>query len=147
VPMRGDFPTRSFARSRDRGEQLPQETVERELLSPGDRVLRPSSRPRGVPVAGGPHDWGLFGPDSVSWRVHSSPVLLVGGLRALIIQHMRRMAGIDRNRLIYLGARAGTRTAGAVMRVRIFDRMGASLVGRRTVTLPRQARGAAKHYA
>jgi uncharacterized protein (DUF2236 family) len=300
------------------------------VLSPVDRVLRPSTRPRGVPVAAGPHDWGLFGPNSVSWRVHSSPVLLVGGLRALIIQslnplamagiaqhsdylrrplsrlrrtaeyvatvvygdtpsarraaemvrrihthvkgvdpisgspysaedietklwvhcvevhsflaayrayggrlsdeeqdaylaeqvaaaelmeiprelapasraaygdffeymrpnlcvseasrdaielvvdpplmrelvahqvslrtmataavaitprYMRRMAGIDRNRLIYLGAGAGTRTAGVVMRARIFDRMGAGLVGRRTVTLSRQALAAAKQYA
>jgi uncharacterized protein (DUF2236 family) len=47
----------------------------------------------------GPHDWGLFGPDSVSWRVHSSPVLLVGGLRALIIQSLNplAMAGIDQH--------------------------------------------------
>jgi uncharacterized protein (DUF2236 family) len=62
-------------------------------------VLKPSSRPRGVPVPAGPHDWGLFGPDSVSWRVHSSPVLLVGGLRALIIQSLNplAMAGIDQH--------------------------------------------------
>lgn len=295
--------------------------------SPVDRVLKPSARPRGVPVPAGPHDWGLFGPESVSWRVHSNPVLLVGGLRALIIQslnplamagidqhsdylrrplsrlrrtaeyvatvvygdtataeragelvrkihtrvkgidpitgslysaddtqtklwvhcvevhsflaayraygarmdgaeqdtylaeqaraaelmgipaelvpasrtayrdffefmrpslcvseasrdaielvidppktrellphqaslrmmasaavaitprHMRRMAGIDRSRLVYLGAGAGTRTAGVVMRARIFDSIGASLVGRRTVTLPRAAKAAAK---
>jgi uncharacterized protein (DUF2236 family) len=47
----------------------------------------------------GPHDWGLFGPTSVSWRVHSSPVLLVGGLRALIIQSLNplAMAGIDQH--------------------------------------------------
>jgi uncharacterized protein (DUF2236 family) len=69
---------------------------EREVLSPTDRVLGPSVRPRGVPVAAGAHDWGLFGPGSVSWRVHSSPVLLVGGLRALIIQSLNplAMAGI-----------------------------------------------------
>jgi uncharacterized protein (DUF2236 family) len=72
---------------------------EREVLSPADRVLGPSARPRGVPVAAGPHDWGLFGPGSVSWRVHSSPVLLVGGLRALIIQSLNplAMAGIARH--------------------------------------------------
>jgi uncharacterized protein (DUF2236 family) len=59
----------------------------------------PSIRPRGVPVPAGPHDWGLFGPDSISWRVHSSPVLLVGGLRALIAQslHPLAMAGIDQH--------------------------------------------------
>ena len=295
--------------------------------SPAERVLGPSGRPRGVPVPAGPHDWGLFGPDSISWRVHSSPVLLVGGLRALIVQslnplamagidqhsdylarplsrlrrtaeyvatvvygdtptaeragamvrkihsrvngmdpitgssysagdtetklwvhcvevhsflaayrtyggklsdeeqdaylaeqvraaelmalpadlvpasraafrdffdymrphlcvsqasqdaihlvvdppktrellphqislrmmasaavaitprHMRRMAGIERSRLVYAGAAAGTRTAGVVMGARVFDRMGASLVGRRTVSLPRAAKAAAK---
>ena len=58
-----------------------------------------AKRPRrggGVPIPAGPHDWGLFGPGSVSWRVHSSPVLLVGGLRALIIQsfHPLAIAGI-----------------------------------------------------
>lgn len=57
---------------------------------------RPSSRPGGVVTAAGPHDWGLFGPQSVSWRVHSSAVLLVGGLRALLIQSLNplAMAGI-----------------------------------------------------
>ncbi|MGA8217237.1 MAG: oxygenase MpaB family protein [Solirubrobacterales bacterium] len=67
--------------------------------SPIDRVLAPSARPRGVLIPAGPHDWGLFGPDSISWRVHSNPVLLVGGLRALIIQSLNplAMAGIDQH--------------------------------------------------
>jgi uncharacterized protein (DUF2236 family) len=67
--------------------------------SPADRALKPSAKPRGVPVPAGPHDWGLFGPDSISWRVHSNPVLLVGGLRALIIQSLNplAMAGIDQH--------------------------------------------------
>ncbi len=297
--------------------------------NPADSVLKPSTRPRGVPVPAGPHDWGLFGPSSISWRVHSNPVLLVGGLRALAIQslnplamagidqhsdyltrplsrlrrtaeyvatvvygdstsarraaemverlhsrvhgvepitespysaadtetklwvhcvevhsflaayraygarmdaaeqdaylaeqvsaaelmgiprelvpssragyrdffefmrprlcvseasqdaihlvidppktrellphqislrmmaaaavaitprYMRRMAGIERSRLVYLGAAAGTRTAGVVVRARIFDRMGGSLVGPRTVALPRAAKAAAKAH-
>jgi uncharacterized protein (DUF2236 family) len=61
-------------------------------------VLKPT-RPRGLPVPAGPHDWGLFGPDSISWRIHSSPVLLVGGLRALIVQSLNplAMAGIDQH--------------------------------------------------
>jgi uncharacterized protein (DUF2236 family) len=292
-------------------------------------VLEPSLRPRGLPVPAGPHDWGYFGPASISWRVHSNPVLLVGGLRALVIQslnplamagidqhsdylerplsrlrrtaeyvativygdspsarraagmverlhsrvkgvdpitgspysaadvetklwvhcvevhsflaayrayggkmsdaeqdaylaeqvraaqlmglpselvpssragfrdffeymrpglcvseaardaielvvnppktrellphqvslrmmasaavaitprYMRRMAGVERSRLIYLGAAAGTRTAGVVMRARIFDPLGGNLVGRRTVTLPRAAQAAAKQH-
>jgi uncharacterized protein (DUF2236 family) len=304
-----------------------QQLTTREVAqSPAERVL-PPGRSRGIPVPAGPHDWGLFGPDSISWRIHSSPVLLVGGLRALIIQslnplamagidqhsdylrrplsrlrrtaeyvatvvygdtptaeragemvrriqsrvrgtdpitgspysaddietklwvhcvevhsflaayrtyggrlsdeeqdaylaeqvraaelmalpaelvpasraayrdffeymrprlcvstasqdaihlvvdppktrellphqvslrmmasaavaitpgYMRRMAGVERSRLVYAGARAGTRAAGVVMRARIFDRMGAGLVGRRTVSLPRAALAAAK---
>lgn len=31
-------------------------------------------------------DLGYFGPDSVTWRLHSEPVSLVGGLRALLLQ-------------------------------------------------------------
>lgn len=56
-------------------------------------------RPGGIPIPAGPHDWGLFGPDSVSWKVHRSPVLLVGGLRALMIQslHPLAMAGVDQH--------------------------------------------------
>jgi uncharacterized protein (DUF2236 family) len=98
--------------------------------SPIERVLSPSAGPRGAPVAARPHDWGLFGPDSISWRVHSNPVLLVGGLRTLIIQSLNplAMAGIDEHS-DYL-ARP--------------HRMGASLVGKRTVSLPRAAKAAAK---
>lgn len=33
-------------------------------------------------------DPGLFGPDSVTWRLHGDPVLVVGGLRALLLQSM-----------------------------------------------------------
>ncbi|HEY2537752.1 MAG TPA: oxygenase MpaB family protein [Solirubrobacteraceae bacterium] len=41
-------------------------------------------------------DHGLFGPGSVTWRVHSNPVMIVGGLRALLIQalHPLAMAGV-----------------------------------------------------
>jgi uncharacterized protein (DUF2236 family) len=31
-------------------------------------------------------DVGYFGPDSVTWRIHSEPVAMVGGLRALLLQ-------------------------------------------------------------
>ncbi|WP_431682473.1 oxygenase MpaB family protein [Kitasatospora sp. KL5] len=39
---------------------------------------------------------GLFGPDTVSWRVHADPSMLLGGLRALLLQalHPRAMAGV-----------------------------------------------------
>src|SRR5258708_12502139 len=31
-------------------------------------------------------DVGLFGPESVAWRLHASPAMLTGGLRALLLQ-------------------------------------------------------------
>src|SRR5215210_2493061 len=41
-------------------------------------------------------DDGLFGPGSVTWKVHSSPVMLIGGLRALMVQalHPLALAGV-----------------------------------------------------
>lgn len=37
-------------------------------------------------------DLGLFGPDSVTWRIHGDPASLVGGLRALLIQALHPVA-------------------------------------------------------
>ncbi len=44
-------------------------------------------------------DLGLFGPGSVSWRVHAEPVLALAGLRALYLQalHPRAVAGVAQN--------------------------------------------------
>lgn len=44
-------------------------------------------------------DLGLFGPGSVTWRVHEEPILFVAGLRALYLQalHPRAMAGVAQN--------------------------------------------------
>jgi uncharacterized protein (DUF2236 family) len=44
-------------------------------------------------------DLGLFGPDSVTWRVHAEPILALAGLRALYLQtlHPRAMAGLAQN--------------------------------------------------
>jgi uncharacterized protein (DUF2236 family) len=56
----------------------------------GDRApVRDLSRP----IEGDP---GLFGPDSVTWRVHGDSSMLVGGLRALLLQmlHPLAMAGV-----------------------------------------------------
>ncbi|MGZ3478217.1 MAG: oxygenase MpaB family protein [Polyangiales bacterium] len=41
-------------------------------------------------------DQGLFGPDSIAWRVIGHPVAMVGGLRSLLIQslHPLAMAGV-----------------------------------------------------
>jgi uncharacterized protein (DUF2236 family) len=42
-------------------------------------------------------DVGLFGPESITWRIHADPSMLVGGLRALLIQalHPLAMAGVE----------------------------------------------------
>jgi uncharacterized protein (DUF2236 family) len=47
----------------------------------------------------GDDDLGLFGPGSVSWRVHAEPVLWVAGLRALYLQalHPRAISGVVQN--------------------------------------------------
>lgn len=44
-------------------------------------------------------DAGLFGPDSVAWRIHGDPAMLVAGFRALQLQavHPLVMAGFDDN--------------------------------------------------
>jgi uncharacterized protein (DUF2236 family) len=90
---------------------------------------------------------GFFGPDSVSWRIHSDPSFSVGGLRALLLQalHPVAMDGVARfsggfrdepwPRLIRTATYVdtltfGTRTeaARAVARVRgIHRRLGATV--------------------
>jgi len=44
-------------------------------------------------------DVGLFGPDSVSWRLHAEPILWLAGFRALLLQtlHPRALAGVLQN--------------------------------------------------
>jgi uncharacterized protein (DUF2236 family) len=44
-----------------------------------------------------PGDPGLFGPGSVTWRVHADPSMLIGGLSALMLQtlHPLAMAGVE----------------------------------------------------
>jgi uncharacterized protein (DUF2236 family) len=46
-------------------------------------------------------DPGLFGPDSITWRIHGDPSMLVAGHRALLLQavHPLAMAGFDDNSL------------------------------------------------
>jgi uncharacterized protein (DUF2236 family) len=48
-------------------------------------------------------DYGLFGPGSVTWRVHLEPVLWVGGFRALLLQslHPRVMRGTYQNSALF----------------------------------------------
>jgi uncharacterized protein (DUF2236 family) len=52
-----------------------------------------------MPAERGGDDRGLFGPDSATWRVMASPVMWVGGFRALYLQalHPRVMRGTWQN--------------------------------------------------
>src|SRR5438309_2286815 len=43
-------------------------------------------------IPGPDHDFGLFGPESVAWRLHREPALLVGGLSALMVQALHPLA-------------------------------------------------------
>jgi uncharacterized protein (DUF2236 family) len=56
-------------------------------------------------------DDGLFGPASVTWRVHLEPVLWVGGFRALLLQslHPRVMRGTFQNSALFDPAKAWAR--------------------------------------
>jgi uncharacterized protein (DUF2236 family) len=44
-------------------------------------------------------DMGLFGPDSVTWRLHAEPILWLAGFRALLLQTLlpRALAGVLQN--------------------------------------------------
>jgi uncharacterized protein (DUF2236 family) len=44
-------------------------------------------------------DVGLFGPDSVTWKLHKEPILMLGGLRSLYLQalHPRAVAAVAQN--------------------------------------------------
>jgi uncharacterized protein (DUF2236 family) len=66
----------------------------------------------GIPCCPGKvDDDGLFGPDSVTWRVHLEPVLWVGGFRALLLQslHPRVMRGTYQNSALFDPRKAWSR--------------------------------------
>src|SRR6266567_975371 len=50
-------------------------------------------------MVGTDDDLGLFGPDSVTWKVHAEPIIGLAGLRALCLQslHPRAIAGVMQN--------------------------------------------------
>jgi uncharacterized protein (DUF2236 family) len=57
------------------------------------------------------HDHGLFGPTSVTWRVHLEPIMWVGGFRALLLQslHPRVMRGTYQNSALFDPKKAWSR--------------------------------------
>lgn len=59
----------------------------------------PEDAPVTEPADDVDNDLGLFGPDSVSWRLHREPILALAGLRALYLQslHPRAMFGVAQN--------------------------------------------------
>ena len=77
----------------------PAAAIERLRDAVGDIVRRVLTAGSGqypeFPVADA-DDPGLFGPDSITWRVHGHRSMLVGGLRALLVQslHPLAMAGV-----------------------------------------------------
>ena len=60
----------------------------RSMIVGPDAELRDINAPR--------RDTGLFGPDSATWTVHADAAMLIGGIRALLLQtlHPLAMAGI-----------------------------------------------------
>ena len=66
--------------------------VERDVTG----LLTSPERPASVDVHRPAGDLGLFGPESVAWKVHANRCGLVGGLRALLLQtmHPLTMAGV-----------------------------------------------------
>lgn len=44
--------------------------------------------PAGAPPRPAPRDPGLFGPGSVTWRLHADPLVALAGLRALLLQSL-----------------------------------------------------------
>jgi uncharacterized protein (DUF2236 family) len=89
-------------------------------------------------------DDGLFGPGSVTWRVHASPAMLIGGLRALLIQtlHPLAMAGVAQHSDYRTrGLHRLRRTTQYVLTVTYGDTQAAEAAGRQVRSVHRNIRG------
>jgi uncharacterized protein (DUF2236 family) len=93
-------------------------------------------------------DVGLFGPDSVTWRVHREPILWLAGLRSLYLQalHPRAIAGVVQNsnfkadpwgRLIRTGNYVGTVVFGTTAQANRAGRRIRAIHARLTAVDPR----------
>jgi uncharacterized protein (DUF2236 family) len=72
--------------------------------SPGDVIVeRGQHMVTTVAPADTDEDFGLFGPASVTWRVHLEPILWVAGLRAMYLQalHPRVIRGTAQNSALF----------------------------------------------
>jgi uncharacterized protein (DUF2236 family) len=93
-------------------------------------------------------DVGLFGPGSVTWKLHEEPILLLGGLRSLYLQalHPRAVAGVAQNstfrsdpwgRLNRTSEYVGTVVYGSTAEVEVASSRLRRLHSRMTATDPR----------
>lgn len=105
LPLRG--PILPYSRY-----QLTGRSLTRLDAGPAGHYSAMSERP-GLPIAPADavEDFGLFGPRSVTWRVHLEPVLWVAGFRALYLQalHPRVMRGTAQNSALFDRDRAWQR--------------------------------------
>ncbi|AWN15836.1 hypothetical protein SALB1_1638 [Salinisphaera sp. LB1] len=101
-------------------------------------------------------DRGLFGPDSVTWKIHADfPGMMAGGIAALMLQtlHPRALAGVWdhsrfredplgrlRNTTTFVAATSYAPTADAERLIDIVDRMHARVVGETPEGEPYDAR-------
>ena len=69
-------------------------------MNDGPDEAGPPAPPAGQSVGAPDGDAGLFGPDSITWRLHSEPLMGVAGLRALLLQalHPVAMAAFEQER-------------------------------------------------
>jgi uncharacterized protein (DUF2236 family) len=95
-----------------------------------------------------PDDLGLFGPGSVSWRVHAEPILALAGLRALFLQslHPRAMWGVAQNsryrddpygRLLRTGTYVATVVYGTTAEAQVAGKRLRAIHGRMRAVDPR----------
>jgi uncharacterized protein (DUF2236 family) len=96
-------------------------------------------------VEGAPRrDRGLFGPESVTWRVHAHPAMLIGGLRALIVQalHPQALAGVVQHSDFRGAPLARLRgTASYVATTTFGDRAAAGAAAARVLAIHRHVNG------
>ena len=95
-------------------------------------------------VSKAPTEPSYFGPHSIAWRVHSNPVTLLGGLRALLIQalHPLAMAGVVDHSDMASDVFGRFRRTSDYLIVSIFgDRAAADAMGARVRALHRHVHG------
>lgn len=112
----------------------------RRSSAPFERFTRPRIDEHDQPFA----DQGLFGPGSMSWRIHAHPMLVVGGFRALMLQtlHPLAMAGIAQHSDYRADPLGRLRRTASYMHTVIFsDAETARAAGARVLAMHQRIRG------